>query len=64
MSGKKTSEEECKKLYDLAENARRDWQTKHAASCKVEGEHSPDCQNAYNDYQTKLSKWAADCSKP
>jgi hypothetical protein len=64
MSGKKPTEEECKKLLELAENARRDWQTKHAASCQVGGEHSSDCQNAYNDYQTKLNKWVADCKNP
>jgi hypothetical protein len=54
---------ECKTLYDLSESARVDWQTKHAASCKVAGEHSADCQNAYQNYQTKLSQWSAKCCK-
>lgn len=64
MTGNQTNEEKCKELLNLAENARVDWQTKHAASCNVEGQHSQPCQDAYKDYQTKLSQWTAQCSKP
>ena len=61
VSGCDTTSQKCKQLWVAAENARRDWLTKHQASCTAGQPHSNPCNQAYQYYSQQLKTWSTAC---
>jgi hypothetical protein len=54
---------QCQRLLAAANNARQDWMTKHAASCRPNQPHSSICNQAYAYFQTKTAEWYSACCR-